>query len=116
MSAILRIMLAITLASVLCGMLIEAVAKTDHYPFTPGTATGEILLRPAATRGRALLNAPANAARPLIGPRGHRPAGGVYFRSVRAWRNAGSPVVVQPVSHRRDGSMIKGTANAWGDR
>lgn len=39
-----------------------------------------------------------------------------HFRSVRAWRRAGCPLPIQPISHNKDGSLKTGTATAYGDK
>lgn len=40
-------------------------------------------------------------------------SGRKFFRSLRSWRRAGSPIVPQPVSHRRDGLMRTGPGTAY---
>jgi len=86
----------IILASILSFWTLKAIAETDHFPFE----------RPAT---------PVTGPRSKLHSKGSQPSMQSTFKSVRAWRRAGSPVPIAPISHTNDGRLKTGPGTAWGE-
>lgn len=99
----------ILLASAFAYLTIDAMA-TPFNSYEEATIATRV--RSTRKTHRSHFPTAANAARPHRAMR-HRPASRNHFRSIRAWRRAGSPVPVTPISHYRNGAMKLGPGTAY---